>query len=220
MRTRNIPAALGSAVLAVALTACGSSSPDSAEPGADGDSPGGGSASADGSAGPEEPITTGGVALIVTDHLGDKVRRVGTYGTEPGSVSVMVELRDKTPHNFAVSVHSPEQAGELGQAGKCPPRGQLGPDAECRVLDNGTAVMTGLTPYGFSDDNEDGIVVMGTAVTEGNGASMAMYESYDDSPTVSTSDIEAMLADERLGWLTDPEVNRAGEDVPVKKLTG
>jgi hypothetical protein len=216
-----VSGALGGLVLTLALAACGSSTED----------PGGGAADASdkdetsASSSPEgsrEEITPAGVAAIVLEHLGeDTVVRFLDFGPEPGSASVMVQLSDRTPHNFAVSVYSAEQAaGEIGGAGKCPPKNQLPGDSRCRVLDNGTAVTTMTTPYGFSDDNTKGMVISSTAVTKGNGAAMAMYESYDKSPAVSPAEIEAILADERLGWITDPAVNDAGEDVELQKHTG
>lgn len=199
-------------------TACGASTPEGAEP-VDGGSAG--SASND-SGGELEQITPGGVGAIVLDHLGrDAVRRLSTFEPEPGSVSVMIEMRDRTPHNFALQVYSPKQGtGELGKAGTCPPQRRLGRDARCRVLGDGRTVMTSETSYGFSDDNADGRVVSGTAVTEDGGAGMAMYESYDDTPAVTTAELEAILGDPRLAWLTEPAVNVAGEDVTVQRRGG
>jgi hypothetical protein len=92
--------------------------------------------------------------------------------------------------------------------------------SQCRTLEDGTTVMTGETPYGFSDDNANGMVVFGTATTRENGTAMAMYESYDDSPSVSVADLDSILTDPRLTWLTDPALNEAGEDVHVKESTG
>ena len=90
----------------------------------------------------------------------------------------------------------------------------------CRTLDNGTTVMMIEDSAGFSDDNAQGMVLSGTAVTAGDGAAMAMYESYDKSPAVSAADIEDLLSDPRLTWLTEVAVNKAGQDVAVKKQTG
>ncbi len=49
---------------------------------------------------------------------------------------------------------------------------------------------------------------------------MAMYETYDDSPAIIRADLEAVLTDPRLTWLTEPAVNDAGDKVEVKQLTG
>jgi hypothetical protein len=73
---------------------------------------------------------------------------------------------------------------------------------------------------GFSDDNADGMVISGTAITPEDGGALAMYESYDDSPAVSVADIQDLLSDPRLTWLTDPGVNEAGADIDVKEVTG
>lgn len=217
MRANRLPTTLGAAFLAIALTACGGSGPDAADPAADG-SAGGNPGTGTGEG---EQITPSGIAVIVKDHLGsDAVRQVVTFEPEPGSVSVMVELQDSTPHNFAVQVYSPKHGDGFGKAGRCPPKRQLGREGACRVLDNGTSVTTIEAPYGFSDDNTEGMVISSTAVTQEDGTGMAMYESYDDSPAVSGAEMEAILTDPRLTWLTDPAVNEAGQDVTVKERTG
>jgi len=212
-----------SIALAMALSACGSANSDTAQPA---DLSGGQTSSPGASAGGRGPerITPGGIAVVVLDHLGQRaVRLFATYEPEPGSVDLMIGLREGTRADmFALTVYSPEQAGELGPAGKCPPksrRDRFG-DTQCRTLDNGTTVMTTEVAEGFSDDNADGMVVFGTAVTRDAGAAMAMYESYDDTPVVSAADLNGILADPRLTWLTQPDLNEAGEDVDVKKLKG
>jgi len=172
----------------------------------------------------EELITPGGVALIVLDHLGpDTVRQVVTFteNEEGEGVGVMVRLRDRTPHNFSVSVYPPEQAQEFGPAGECPPSPERkGEASQCRVLDDGTTVMTSEIAEGFSDDNADGSLLWGSVITPDAGAAMAMYESYDDSPAITVAELEDMLSDPRLTWLTDPEVNESGETVDLKVITG
>lgn len=162
----------------------------------------------------EEQITPEGIATVVVDHFGeDAVRRLITYEPEPGSVMLVVRLDDPTPHNFIVQVLSPEVAQQIGRAGECPQQTERG--SVCRELDDGTILATRLDPEGFSDDNEDGVVVSGTIVRE-DDAAMAMFESYDDTPAVSTDDVEALLTDPRLTWLTDPAVNEAGQGLSVK----
>lgn len=224
MRALRIRGAFAGTTLALALTACGATGPDTAQPPEHGHadvspSPGGSRGG-----GNEGKITPGGIAVIVLEHLGENaVRQFVSYEQEPGSVSVMIRLRKSTrAENFVVQVYSPKEARQVGQAGKCPPKrqGSRWGDAQCRVMDNGTTVMTTEVPEGFSDDNVDGMVVFGTAISPENGAAMAMYESYDDSPAVSAEELEDMLTDPRLAWLTDPAVNEAGEDVNVKELTG
>lgn len=222
MRTKHVPGAVSGVALVLALTvACGSTAPDTAEPtkqdGASASSP----ASERPSNEKDERITPGGIAAIVLDHLGgDAVRQFVTYEPEPGSVSVMIRMQEGTPHNFAVQVYAPQHARQFGKAGMCPPKHQLGNDSQCRTLDNGTTVMTSETSEGFSDDNADGMVITGTAISQKDGAGMAMYESYDDAPAVSVKDIEEILIDPRLTWLTEPAVNTAGEGVELKELTG
>lgn len=214
VHTRN--ALVGSA-LVLALTGCGSTESDTTEP-----APGDGSRDSSSSSGQpsvtgEEQITPGGIAAIVLDQLGpDTVREFTTFEPEPGSVSVMVRLSDATPHNFGVTVFSPEQAAVFGESGECPSEPERG--SQCRTLDNGTTVTIEEVAEGFSDDNEDGMVVGGRAVTPEDGGALAMYESYDDSPAVSAKDLEDLLTDPRLTWLIDPAVNKAGEDIDVELM--
>jgi hypothetical protein len=218
---RTIPGVLAGTTLALVLTGCGSTGPETAEP-TEGDNTGGSASTSQSPSGDkDQQITPGGIALVVLDHLGqDTVRQFVTYEPEPGSVSVMVRLRDRTPHNFAVQVYSPENTGEFGKAGSCPPQQREMGKSQCRVLDNGTTVMTSQIPHGFSDNNPNGSLLMGTVITPEAGTAGAMYESYDDSPAISVAELEDLLTDPRLSWLTDPEVNKAGQDVPVKELTG
>src|SRR3712207_367297 len=116
MRATQISCACAATILTVLMTACGSEANTARQ------SPSPDETTTPGSA--KELITPGGVALIVLDHLGpDTVRQVVTFkeNEEGEGVGVMVRLRDRTPHNFAVSVYPPEQAQEFGPAGKCPP---------------------------------------------------------------------------------------------------
>ena len=101
-------------------------------------------------------------------------------------------------------------------AGQCPGEPTREGESQCRTLENGTTVTTRVDAQGFSDDNVDGMVISGTAITPEDGGALAMYESYDDSPAVSVADLEDLLTDPRLTWLTDPVVNKAGEDIDVK----
>lgn len=216
MNVNQISGAFVATILALLVTACGSEDTNTA-----GQSPSSGGTA---SGSQEEEITPGGIAVIVLDHLGrDTVRQVITFmgEDEEGSVGVMIRLRDSTPHNFGVSVYPPEQAEELGAPGKCPPepdrKGEL---LRCRVLDNGTTVRTSQIAEGFSDDNLSGSLVMSSVVTPEDGAAIAIYESYDDSPTISVAQLEAMLTDPRLTWLTNPALRKAGEAVDLKEVTG
>jgi hypothetical protein len=219
MRAIDIRTPLVGATLVLTLTGCGPT--ETTEP-AHADNPGDSSPnSADLSDNEQEPITTRGIAAVVLQHLGgDTVRQFLAYEQEPGSVSVMVRLRDDTPHNFAVQVYSPEQAEMFGAAGTCP--GEREPEGtfRCRTLSNGTTVTTLEDAHGFSDDNADGMVISGTAVTPEDGGVLALYESYDDSPAITMADLEDLLIDPRLTWLTDPAVNRGGAEIDLEETTG
>src|ERR671920_1497383 len=72
--------------------------------------------------GHKEPITSAGIAAVVEDHLGaDNIKLFGSYGDEPGSVDLIVGLRNAGRRDmFLVSAYSPGQgAGEFGNLGKC-----------------------------------------------------------------------------------------------------
>lgn len=174
----------------------------------------------------KEPITIGGVAAIVEERVGAKgVRLFGTYGSEPGSVGVMIRLRNATMRDmFLVDVYSPEHArSEFGALTECPPNERAGNRLRrmtCRELENGTKVSAYLVPSGFSDDNRNGVVVGGMAAKPDGSGVLVMYESYDASPPVGIRDIERLLADRRLTWQTDPAVNEAGRAIKIRKLDG
>ena len=207
------------AVLAVATTACGSPAADRREKPEAGQSPG----PSETTSAQQEQITPGAIAVILHEHLGDAVRRVVTFrgDQEAGSIDVMVELRDRTPHNFSVGVFSPRGTAELGPAGSCPPRRQLGgQETRCRTLGDGTTITIGRTRTGFSDDNRNGSMLFGSVVTAEDGGAIAMYESYDPSPALTRAELEDVLTDPRLTWLTDPEVNEAGRAVDVEQVPG
>ena len=223
MRAIHVRRVFVGATLALALTACGTGGSNTANPSGEGNGMPSASAGESPSGRKKEKITPGGIAMIVRDHLGpNAVRQFLTYEPEPGTVSVMINLRDEGPHNFAVQVYPPRSAAEFGKAGKCPPqpKGQRATQMRCRTLENGTTVTMIEDSAGFSDDNAKGMVLSGTAITAGEGAALAMYEIYDKTPAVSAADIEDVLTDPRLTWLTEVAVNKAGEDVVVKKMTG
>ena len=223
MRAHCIRTAFVVTTLVLALTGCGRAELGIAEPArTPGGNSGGDSRSIEGpSVDGEEQITPAGIASIVLEHLGsDAVREFVTYDQEPGSVSVTVRLRDATPHNFGVQVYSPEQAGSFSPDGQCPRGPMRRARSQCRVLDNGTTLTTRVDAQGFSDDNVDGMVISGTAITPKDGGALVMYESYDDSPVLSVAELEDLLTDARLTWLTDPVVNEAGEEIDVKESTG
>lgn len=202
------------AALLAALTACGASeqSPDAPQLGAT-----------------SEQITAGGVAALVDEHLGtDQVRQYGTYGHEAGSVDVMVQLRGADRRNlFVVSVPSPEGADqEYGGAAdaSCDQLRRQGTRRGgrtwCEELADGGVASVQLINYGFSDDNAHGRVLMGLAAEPEGRLATAMYESYTPAVAVVPEDLLALMADERLTWMTDPALNDAGRDINVRPLRG
>lgn len=229
------------AVLVLGTAACGEASPRASDvpPSTAGETQtptAGGSASPSPSA-PESPsgspqqggdrITPAGVAAIVQEHLGaDRIRRFGTYGEEPGSVGVMVDLRqDGRRDLFMVQVYRPQRGEDtLGRAAECP-RGQRATrfgarEVTCEELPDGTSVVAQLFPGGFSDDNEDGLVVSGVSTRPDGTSTLAMYESYDSTPALTVAEVAELLSDPGLSWKPDPAVNRAGRDIDVRRLRG
>lgn len=220
MRANDVLGAVVATTLALLMVACGSEvtgAADRAERGNDED----GAFSGDSSGSQREQITPGGIAAVVLEHLGqDAVREFVAVSPdeEPGTVGVMVHLRDRTPHNFGVQVYPPEEAEAFGaECGQ--ERGMVG-EERCRTLEDGTVISMREIAEGFSDDNTKGSVLLGSVVTPEDGAVLSMFESYDDSPAISSADLEALLTDSRLTWLTDPAVNEAGEAVDMREATG
>ena len=212
--------ALAATLFALAVSACGSTTSDSASA-TPSPSPGESPTEAVG----RERITAAGIAAIVQRHLGqDRVKMFGVFdGDEPGSVGLWVQMRGSGgPENFALSVYSPRASGDyMGKAGQCPPKNQRMPGkSRCQVLEHDRTVMTNQMAHGFSDDNANGMVISGTVVTPEDGSALTMYESYDRSPTVTMSDLEKILGDPSLTWLVDVAVNQAGGEIRVRKLDG
>ena len=174
-------------------------------------------------------ITQGGLAALVADHLGkDAIASFGSYGQEPGQVDVMVRLRGSGRADmFSVSVTSPKQGGRelAGAMAKCPTtqqRKRMGGMKEftCHRVQNGTTVTAYLVPSGFSDDNARGLVVTGVSVGPGKSTTMAMYESYDKTAPISVAEVDKLLSDTRMAWMTDPATNKAGNSLKIEKLRG
>ena len=139
----------------------------------------------------------------------------------------MIRLRGSgRADNFAVTVYSPKRGGkEFREFSRCP-HGKLAQHDKytkkftCHRLSNGTTVTAYLTPYGFSDDNARGHVLTGVAGTPDGSVTIAMYESYNRTAPLTVSDIDELLSDPRLTWMTDPAVNAAGKRLHVPKLRG
>ena len=220
MRANEVLGAVVAAILALLMVACGSEvtgAADRSERGTDED----GTSSGDSSGSQREQITPGGIAVVVLEHLGqDAVRKFVAVSPdeEPGTVGVMVQLRERTPHNFGVQVYSPEQAEEFGA--ECGQERGMVSEERCRTLEDGTVISMREIAEGFSDDNADGSVLLGSVVTPEDGAVLSMFESYDGSPEISSADLEALITDSRLTWLTDPAVNEAGEAVDMHEANG
>ena len=215
-------------VLAAALAASGCG--NAAEGGKGGEDATGSSADASPSSAAREKITQGGLAALVADHLGkDAIVSFGSYGPEPGEVYVMVRLRGGGRADmFSVSVMSPKQGGRelANDMGKCPTTQQrkrmVGDMKEftCHRLPNGTTVTAYLVNSGFSDDNARGLVVTGVGVAPDKSTTMAMYESYDKTGQLTVTEVNELLSDPRMAWMTDPATNKAGNSIKIEKLRG
>jgi len=243
-RSMKISALVPVAVLVLSTAACGEASPGASDvprstAGVTQTSTAGGSASPSppASASPSrrpkddknhrDRITPAGVAAIVQEHLGaERIRRFGTYGDDLESVGVMVELRhDGRRDIFGVQVYRPQRGkGGLGEAATCPSGRRAkrirAAETVCEKLPDGTSVMAQLVPHGFSDDNEDGLVISGVSARPDGTAAIAMYESYDSSPSITVAEVAELLSDPGLTWEPEPSVNEAGRDVDVRRLQG
>jgi len=212
MTSRRLTASLLTGLLVTLLAGCGDQAADSTTS----------DATSSGGADPNtERITPGGIAFLVREHLGqDAVQEFREAGAESGSVGVTVRLTDGLPSdNFGVLAYSPK--GSPGRRTCRQEEQRRGPGEEltCFELDDGRTVMASLRPEGFSDDNADGVTLL-AASTSDAGAAIAMYESYDRTPPVDADDLLDLLRDPRLGWRTDPAVNRAGAVIDVPRLGG
>jgi hypothetical protein len=177
--------------------------------------------------GPKEQVTVAGVAALVAEHLGkDAVAGFGHYGGQPGQVDLMVELSESGRADmFGVTVYSPRLGREFAEMAKCPTRKQLKRDTDtkeftCHRLENGTTVTAYRVASGFSDDNADGQVITGMAAAPDKSAAIVMYESYDKTAPISVPDVDSLLSDPQLTWMTDPAVNAAGTGLKIRKLRG
>jgi len=223
------PVRLAQAALVLAAVLAAAGCGDDAEGGEDGDKTTSSSAEGTPTSAAREQITQGGLAALVADHLGkDAIVSFGTFGQEPGQVDVMVRLRGSGPADmFVVSVMSPKQGGRelAGAVAKCPTAKQRKRMADmkeftCHRLQHDTTVTTYLVPSGFSDDNARGLVVTGVSVAADKSSAMAMYESYDKTAPVSVTEVDGLLSDPRMAWMTDPATNKAGKSLKIKKLRG
>ena len=221
---RLAPAALALAAV-LATAGCG----NAAGGGKDGEDTTSSSAVGSPSSAARERITQGGLAALVADHLGkDAVASFGSYGPEPGQVYVMVRLRGSGRADmFSVSVMSPKQGGRelAGAMGKCPTTQQRKrmddmKEFTCHRVQNGTTVTAYLVPSGFSDDNARGLVVTGVSVAPDKSTTMVMYESYDKTAQLTVTQVDELLSDPRMAWMTDPATNNAGSSIKIEKQRG
>lgn len=203
----------------VATAGCGSEASDTAEPAA--------STKVSPTSEAKEQVNAAGLAALIVEHLGsNNVAGFGHYGGAPGQVDVVVQLRGRNRADmFVVTVYSPERGQEYAEMATCPTRTQRERDQDtkefrCHKLSNDTTVTAYLVPYGLSDDNKNGHVVSGLASSPDNSAAMVMYESYDKAAPITVSDIDKLLSDPRLTWMTDPAVNAAGSGLTVERLGG
>lgn len=176
-----------------------------------------------------EPITVQGVAALVEEHLGAaNVQQFASFGDDEQSVGVMVRLRGAGRRDmFMVGVTSPDGADQeyLGGTGMACEQLERRSDRHveqvwCEDLADGGVASVSLVPYGFSDDNKHGRVLMGTGTGQEGRLATAMYESYTPTVAVEPEDLLDLMADERLAWTTDPAVNDAGRDIDVRLIRG
>ena len=61
-------------------------------------------------------------------------------------------------------------------------------------------------------------MVSGIAAAADKSVAMVMYESYTKNAAISVTDVDKLLSDPRLTWMTDPAVNAAGKNLKIEKL--
>ena len=172
-----------------------------------------------------ERITPGALAVLVGEHLGaENVRSYGSFGSEAEEVGVMVRLEGAGRRDmFSIGVYGPGHA-EAEAMGGGPGGGcramERQPSTRCEELPGGGLATVSTMPYGFSDDNRHGSVVMAAAYTPPDGMALAMYESYTSKVPVDEADLLSLMSDPRLAWETDAELVEAGRDVVVRRLRG
>ena len=204
-------------LLALALAGCARGSDTTADPG-----PGTTAAVAPSAT---ARITPGALAVLVDEHLGaENVRGYGSYGSDRQEVGVMVRLEGAGRRDmFSVSVYGPGHP-ETGAMGGGPCGGcralERPPATQCEELSGGGLATVSSIPYGFSDDNLHGSVLMAAAYTPPKGMAIAMYESYTAKVPVDDAELLALMSDARLAWETDAELVEAGRDVAVRRLRG
>ena len=156
----------------------------------------------------------------------DAIASFGSYGPEPGQVDVMVRLRGSGRADMFSGL------GDVPQAGRSRARRRHG-----QVPDHSAAQAHGryegvhLSPAAKRHDSHRlpgavrlqrrqraWFVVTGVSVAPDKSTTMAMYESYDQTAPISVADVDKLLSDSRMTWVTHPAINRAGHGLKIEKL--
>ena len=224
------PVRLAAAALGLAAVLAAAGCGDAAGGGKDGEDTT--SSSADGSptSAAQEQITEGGLAALVADHLGkDAIARFVSYGPEPGQVYVMVRLRGSGRADmFSVSVMSPKQGGRelAGAMGKCPTteqRKRMGwiwrssPVTGCKMARQSA-------PTWFRPDSATTTHAVSSSPESPSRPTRARPSPCTRATTrprlISVADVDKLLSDPRMTWMTDPATNKAGNNLKIEKLRG
>ncbi len=67
-----------------------------------------------------------------------------------------------------------------------------------------------MAPEGFSNTNEDGVILTGLLVSPDGAEVTVLFESWDRRPSILQEELKSLISDPRLTWRTDPAVNDAG----------
>ena len=220
--TAVLTAGLTTAVLATALSACGTAE-GTDRSGRDAAATPTSSTGADTASGfAVEQATARGLAAAVIAHLGDTEVLDASGGLtdmeDTRGLGVNLRLDLGSGHNqLTVRAADPEYLpGDRGDfsCDDVGEEGEPGTTVRCSVLDDGTTVLVMTSEHGFGDDNAAGSVTM--AMVSGPERKLQLlYESYDPDGALDADLVEEIASDPLVGWTTSAAHNAAGE-----RLTG
>ena len=164
--------------------------------------------------------TPAGLAAAVIGHL-DRWEVVEASGgvtdmEDTRELGVDLRLRD-AGHRNRLSIQAPDPDYLPGdrEVEPCEDEGRVESEegtVECRTLPDGSTVQLASSPFGFSDDNEDGsaAVVMVSGPTR---ELTIIWETWDADASLSEDVLMEIATDPLVGWTTSPANNAAGERI-------
>ena len=188
---------------------------------------GGGDSEDDKPSGPDRSsfveITPAGIAAVVDEHLGDRVRSYAVFSDEgSGDLaerSIQITLKGAGKDDtFLVSVYP--EGGSQGQVikGECSEAGSQD-DPQTKVTcaagpDGGNVTITRF-PFSLTSADRTGAYLMASGSGPEEREVTASYDTAAKKTPIADQDLNALLGDPYLGWETDPKFNKAGESLDV-----